>query len=471
MAINSKHPKYVRFADLYWKKCLHLYEGEEVVKEHGVTYLPATPGQVLDGMTVGQEGYKNYQAYKERAPVPDFFKEAVGTFAGMMHEKPATIELPEKMKYLMEKATPAGESLLALLRRINEKQLVSGRLGLLCDFPTAESVEPQFYIALYEELSPINWDSSSNYEDKDELNLVVLDETAYERDAEYNWVSVEKYRILELKDGNYNVRVSRDMQVGEGSPVLVRGEPLKFIPFVFCNSCDILPEPDQPPLIGLVRLCFTIYKGEADYRQSLFMQGQDTLVVIGGSASDSTRIGAGAKIDVDVNGDAKFIGVNSAGLPEQRMALENDKGRAGQMAGKLVSGTKSSQESGEALKTRIAAQTATLNIIAKTGALALETALRFIARAIGEDESKVVVKPNLEFAALNLMGDDLVKIMVAKSTGAPLSLESIHALLQERGLTVLEYQAEIDKIKAEPVLVEPVKDPNTKAAGVDSQLK
>ncbi len=471
MAINSKHPKYVQFANLYWQKCLDLYDGEETVKSRGVTYLPATPGQLLDGMVFGQEGYKSYESYKDRAPVPDYFKEAVGTFAGMMHEKPATIELPAKMQYLLEKATPAGESLLALLRRINEKQLVAGRLGLLCDFAASESVDPQFYIALYEAMSPINWDSSSDNENRDELNLVVLDETAYERDEEYNWTTIEKYRILELRDKVYSVRVSRALQVEDGKPVIVRGETLPFIPFVFCNVGDTLPEPDLPPLIGLVRLCFTIYRGEADYRHSLFMQGQDTLVVIGGSASDSTRIGAGAKIDVDVNGDAKFIGVNSAGLPEQRMALENDKGRAGQMAGKLVSGTKSSQESGEALKTRIAAQTATLNIIAKTGALALETALRFIARALGEDETKVVVKPNLEFAALNLMGDDLVKIMVAKSTGAPLSLESIHALLQERGLTVLEYQAEIDKIKSEPVLVEPVKEPDTKAGGVDSQLK
>ncbi len=475
MAIDSVHPKFSKFRDLYWVKCLDIYAGEEVVKAKGITYLPPTPGHVADGMNaVTSQGYINYLSYKERAPVPDYYKEAVETYAGMMHEKPATIELPDSMKYLLESATPSGESLQALLRRINEKQLVSGRLGLFCDLPESPQATPNFYISVYDELSIINWDSSNDNINKDQLNLVVLDETCDVRDDELNWVSKERYRRIELVDGQCLVTMYSDKTAeSEPTAIVVRNQPLDFIPFTFINSKDCLPDPDFPPLMGLARLCYTIYKSEADYRHTLFLQGQDTLVVIGGARDgESVRVGAGARIDVDINGDAKYIGVSSTGLPEQRTAVVNDHSRAAQMAGKLSNSNKSSQESGEALKTRIAAQTATLNNIAKTGALGLELALRNIAKALGEDPANVVVKPNLEFAALNLQGDDLVKLMTAKSQGAPLSLQSIHSLCQDRGLTTMEFEKELEVIKTEPKLaVEPVAGSTLKSAGVDSQTK
>lgn len=46
MAISTTHPLYDYYAP-YWKLTNDSYKGDEVVKEEGVTYLPATPGQVL----------------------------------------------------------------------------------------------------------------------------------------------------------------------------------------------------------------------------------------------------------------------------------------------------------------------------------------------------------------------------------------------------------------------------------------
>lgn len=476
MSISTRHPLYIDYAKYYWTPCRDLYAGEEVVKNKDIVYLPATPGQIIDGMSTGQPGRAAYDNYKMRAQVPDYFADAVETFVGLMHEKPPIVTIPDRMKYLLERCSAQGESLHALLRRINEEQLVTGRVGLLCDLPNVASQDPQFYIAFYPAESIINWDSSSDQNDRDRLDLVVLNESTLVRDANYSWDVKERYRELALGEGSY-YQQRYEGEIADGGAIVpqVNGRPNDEIPFVFVNSADILPNPGKPPLMGLVRLCYSIYRSEADYRFTLFQQGQDTLVVIGGSSNgknEEIRVGAGARIDVDLNGDAKYIGVSSDGLSEQRTALENDRARANQLSGKLVSPNKSSQESGEALKTRIAAQTATLNRIAETGAFALQTALRFIAKWLGIDENEVIVRPNLEFAALNLMGDDLVKIMVAKKEGAPISLESVHALLRERGLTVKEYQDELQLIKTEPKLavVEPANPASTKKAGVDSQI-
>ncbi len=172
------------------------------------------------------------------------------------------------------------------------------------------------------------------------------------------------------------------------------------------------------------------------------MQGQDTLVIIGGSDDDKVRIGAGAKINVPVSGDAKFIGVSATGLSEQRQAIENDRTLAAHKAGTLIDVKSGQKEASDTLQTRIAAQTATLNQIALAGAAGLEKVLKIIAEWMGANPDEVEVTPNLDFANLEMEGANLVQIMTAKSLGAPLSLESIHQLMVSRNLTTKNFEDE-----------------------------
>jgi hypothetical protein len=179
------------------------------------------------------------------------------------------------------------------------------------------------------------------------------------------------------------------------------------------------------------------------------MQGQDTLVVVGGvkktdaSEDEGTplRTGAGSMIEVEQGGDAKYIGVNSQGLSEQRQALENDRKRAETRSGQLINSGGSNTESGSALQTRIGAQTATLNQIAMTGASALESLLKMCAQWMGANPDDVKVTPNLEFADFEMSGKDLVDFMTARTMGAPLSKKSIHAMLVDRGVTKMDFDA------------------------------
>lgn len=467
MPVDTKHPLYLNY-EPDWRTMRDLYEGERQVKDKGVLYLPATAGMHLDGMGVDQPGHKAYQAYKLRAVFHDFVKEGVEALIGLLHQKPPTIELPAALEPLRENATLSGESLELLLRRINEEQLVSGRLGLIADLPAnPDQSNPLPYISLYIAEAIINWDDGSSSLGADNLNLVVLDETGYERTDDFNWDLSTRYRVLQLglldvneagaatySQGVFNDNTFNplDMEVP-----LLRGTQLTRIPFVFINSKDIVAQPDSPPLLGLGQLSLAIYRGEADYRQNLYMQGQDTLVVVGGvrnpmglpGETDAVRVGAGSRIDLDIGGDAKYVGVSSQGLAEQAKAIEADKKRAEVKAAQLINSNSSTGESGEALKTRLAAQTATLNQIALAGAAGLQSILRIIAEWVGADPLEVVVKPNVEFTNFTLDGQNYVSLMTAKGMGLPLSNESIHALLVERGVTTLEYQAELDIIANE----------------------
>ena len=484
MGLESTHPLYQEFQE-DWVQQRDLYRGERVVKAKGEVYLPATPGMHLDGMKKGDIGRKAYESYKKRAVFPDYIRDGVEALVGLLHQKEPNIELPAALEPLRDKATINGESLAMLLRRINTEQLITGRVGLLADLPeNPDPSNPLPYIVTYIAESIINWDDGEETEGFNSLNLVVLNESGFVRDADFKWKDMKKYRVLQLGDLEANepedagaVYLMGSFADDEGGSVdfnpdlmfapMLRGKHLEQIPFIFINTKDIVSTPDDPPLLGLGRLALAIYRGEADYRQSLFMQGQDTLVVVGGIRNpdgvlgeddDALRTGAGSRIDVEMGGDAKYIGVSSSGLSEQRQALENDRKRAETKAGQLIAARGNQQESGEALKTRLTAQTATLNQIALAGAAGLENILRTIATWMGANPDEVHVDPNLEFADFDLSGQEIVYLMTARTMGAPISKESIHGLMVDRGITKFDYDTELERIEEE--------DANAPLAGI-----
>jgi hypothetical protein len=490
MGVDSRNPLYDELLP-DWEQMRDTYRGERIVKQAGFKYLPATSGMIADGIHQPEQlGYKAYAAYRTRARFPDVVREAVEALIGVMHRKPPTIELPERMEFLRENATARNESLAMLLRRINEEQLVTGRVGLLADVAEVGLRADEPYISLYGGERCINWDEGrSDGIEIQNLNFVSIDETELERVRDFEWEETEKYRVLLLTTdetdeaattaeqgvdptieagteiapnlprgvGVYRMGVFRDTNTTFNPANMftprIMGRALEGeIPFVFVNTKDITPEPDDPPLLGLSNLGLAIYRGEADYRQSLFMQGQDTLVVIGSTDDEDTRVGAGATIRLPVSGDAKYIGVDSSGLSEQREALVNDYTRAGQKGGELLDMMGTGQASGEALRIRVAARTATLTQVALAGAFGLEQILKITARWMGLNDEQVVVIPNLDFADDRMAADELVKMMTAKQLGAPISLESIHVNMQERGMTDLGFEEELDKIEGEQML-------------------
>lgn len=490
MSIDSVHPRYAEMSP-EWIRLRDFAKGERAVKAKGEQYLPATKGMKLDGMGYSSSqkprlGQEVYDAYLKRAVFPEYIADALEIFMGMLHNKSAVIELPDRLEYLRERATELGEPLEILLQRINLEQLTTGRLGLLADLPQVpDPRNPEPFIAMYVAEAIRNWDVTPVQKERAELNLVILDESGFEMDVNFKWRTLYKYRVLRMEkqfsetgallSSRYLAGVFSSLgAVPQYDPAqmiqpMLRGVAPQRIPFVFVNSKDISPDPDEPPLNPLAKLCEAIYRSEADYRQNLFMQGQDTLVIIGdrvkplapdGATDDEPlRTGAGSRIELEAGGDAKYVGVQSQGLSEQRYALENDRKRAEARSGQLIDAAKGDKESGTALRTRVGAQTATLNQIAKTGALALEIILKEIATWVGADPAQVKVTPNLEFADYQMSGQDLVNLMTAKRTGgAPISEESIHRLMVQGNLTSYDYKTEKEKISAE----EPFESPEAK---------
>jgi len=266
----------------------------------------------------------------------------------------------------------------------------------------------------------------------------------------FEWENVKSARVLLMQDGVATMGVFTDnFDITAMVAPSIAGRTLERLPFVIVNSKDIVPDPDDPPLMGLARLALACYRGEADYRQTLFMQGQDTLVVIGGAGDEEIRAGAGAQISLGTGGDAKYIGVSGDGLEEMRLSIENDHAKAAEIGGQLLAASDGNAESGDALRIRVSARTSSLNQIALAGAGGLQTILRTMAEWVGADPEEVTVTPNLDFADDKLDGPTLVSFMTAKSLGAPLSKRSIHNLMRKRELTEMTYEEELAEIEQE----------------------
>ena len=469
MTVSNKHPLYSEyFPD--WDKMRDCSKGERVIKQAGTKYLPATSGMIADGMhTTTQPGYQAYAAYRTRAHFAEIVADAVRVMLGAMHHKEPDIELPAVMEPLRNGATLDNESLSMLLQRINKEQLITGRCGLFADLPPAANINELPYISIYEAEKIINWDDGPNDGSMiRNLNFVVLDESGFVRKDLTNWSKEDKYRLLVLGDpllnetvgnGTYSVGLYDGEQANfDRSAHIIpthRGTTLDFIPFTFVNSTDIVVDPIEPPMNGLGDLNLAIYRADADYRQNLFMQGQDTLVVVGGNPEMSYRIGAQGGIVLPEGASAQYIGVSGTGLPEMRLALENDKSNAAQKGGQLMDSVSRERESGQALRVRVSARTASLNQIAIAGAYGLENSLRQIAKWIGADPAQVIVSPNLDFIDDTMDGRTAVEVMTAKNMGLPISNESIHQMMVEHGWTQKTFEEEKAIIDDEEPLVMP----------------
>ena len=148
-------------------------------------------------------------------------------------------------------------------------------------------------------------------------------------------------------------------------------------------------------------------------------------------------------------GDAKYIGVSAAGLGEMRQSLDNDKLAAAAEGVSFLDVGNARGEAGEALRIRVAARTTTISSVAQCSGSGLEDALKLCAQWVGEDPEEVSVEPTTDFADQTVAGAALLAFMQAKQLGLPLSLRSMHRMMQMNDMTEMDFEQENLQIEEE----------------------
>lgn len=451
--LDIKNPAYCLHEE-EWRKSRDVYAGQDRLKEvdGGKCYLPPTTGMLIRWQ---KDGAKRYTQYKLRACIDHNFQDGVKAYMGLLWSKPPKYEnIPKPLEYLLKKATKVGKgkSLMALHREVNLEQVKVGRVGLFGDLPSKAIEGALPYICLYRAEHITNWGCD---EDTGALQMVVLDETK-PRQKGFNWEIEKRHRVLMLSNGTYRGGVFTGNDGFDAEKLVtpnIAQRALDQIPFVFCNADDVSPEPQQPPMYRLVLKELGQFLAEADLRQALHVQAQETLVVTGKmKKGEDVELGPGACLNVPIGGDGKFIGPESKGLPEQRVVLENDRASARVLAGQLIDTRTREKESGEALKIKLGAQTVTLKEVADSGAEAVQQMLQILAQWVGCSQAeidKIKVTPNVDFTTAQMDGQTVLALAKGKNEGAPLCRRSKHKLYSFQGLTDLTYEEELAQCKAD----------------------
>jgi hypothetical protein len=233
------------------------------------------------------------------------------------------------------------------------------------------------------------------------------------------------------------------MSEGEDiAPTMVGGKPLEFVPIVVAGSRDLSLDPDEIPLAGVARAALAIYRLDADYRHQLFMSGQDTLIYIGLNKEDvPLYVGAGVAVALPPGGDAKYVGTGGAGLDAHQKAIADERDVAAAAGARVFDVSARGAESGEALRIRARASTATLVSVALNSAAALEQALRNCAIMVGEDPEKIVVVPNLDFVDAKMTPQEAQQMVEVWMSGA-ISYQTLYDNLQKGEIASQERTAE-----------------------------
>lgn len=476
---HETHPTYLFYRNK-WERIRDAMGGTDAVKSQGVRYLPPTDGMRKEGFdpystlavsNSSNEGAKRYLAYMQRARFPEWTQRSIERYMGILHRKPGNLSLPPRLEPMEQMASSQGESLDVVIKRINIEQLAMGRIGVLLNIPRGRLASPTPFFVTYCAESILDWHEEVGDDGRCRLVYVALDESFYEFDqSSGRRTAADQVRILRINEaGNYETFLKRDDNIIEDSifePVAA-GRPLQELPFVMIGARDIAPDIDEPPVIEIVDLALTYYRLTADYYQALHLTGQDLLVTIGVDPGDKA-IGAGAHLAIgSPDGDAKFIGIQSEGVPNQREALSDLQDQADQQATKLFETNQRQVESGTALRIRLAASTATLRTVALASKVGLIDLLRLAAEWVAANPDDVFYEPNLDFVEEVTPASDLLQLTSAKAGGAPLSLETIHRYSNERGITAMSFEEEIEKIREERELTEELFMGLDANAGVD----
>lgn len=439
MAVDAQHPDYAdRKAE--WQMMRDCARGAKDVAARGEHYLP-----MPSGFRVQEDGGRAmYTAYSTRAQFPDLLAPTIGGMVGVIHRTEAQITMPKAMEGLWERATKDGLTLEALHRRVTAELLLIGRYCLMADASATGSDLP--WLAGYSAEALINWDANRDF--------FVLDESGPIRDG-FNWKEERKFRVLSLTEGGqYQAQVYEGtVEAGDALiPTARGGLPLDVIPLTVIGARDLSLTPDEPPLIGVARSSLALYRLDADYRHQLYMTGQETLVIINGDAPSA--VGAGVVLtlrgDEGNRPDAKYVGPAGTGIAAHRIAIQDEREAAVAAGARIFDSVQKSAESGEALRLRYAAQTATLTTIAQASAAGLEKALRYVALMIGANPQEVIVKPNLKFVEATMTPQEAAELVKVWQAGV-ISKLTLYENLQRGEIASAErsFDEEEDLIETE----------------------
>ncbi len=422
--VDTPHPEYNKYLPL-WKSCEDSTAGEHEIHANGEKYLPK----------LTNEEATDYRKRVNRTPFFNAIARTIQGLCGMVFRKPPIIELLPKTETFSEDIDLIGSSLVSFSAAIVDEYLKLGRVGVLVDYPE-QSEESVLTMADAEVrgLRPalkkygaehiINW-KVGRINNKHQLTMVVLKESADISTGEFEHKSEARYRVIDLFEKRYRQRVFRktdkgeDEQVGSDIFPAINNAPFTYIPFKIIGGIN----PEPPPLMGLVDINLHHYQVNADYHHGLHLS-MPTLFVTGyrpirepGKPAPTIYVGGtAANILPDTGSDAFFAEVSSS-FEGHRQALLDLKNEMAVLGARMLESQKASVEASDTVARRQNGEDSYLAEISQMISRDMKWLLDIFSQWAG-DSGEINFQFNRDFVPAGISAQDLTALVGAWQSGA-----------------------------------------------------
>ncbi len=408
MPVNTKHSSYSAHVE-DWERNRKCVAGARTVKEAGTDYLPMPMPD--DKSKVNLDRYK---AYVERANYVNFTGATEEGMLGMVFRKPIQVVLPNELLYLTDNIDGMGLTIDQLVRTVTSNVLMTGRIGLLADYPvveagqskqSVEAMNPRAKLLIYRAEDIINWRVSPTPSGK-QLTLVVLKEPTNFIGIDGFDVQVKVYhRVLTIEDGVYIQRLYNEDNEQVGEDIVPRksdGTTWDKIPFSFIGSTNNDEVVDKAPLSDIANVNIAHYINSADYEDSCYMVGQPTPWASGFSASwvkdvlkdEPVRIGSREFLLLPEGASAGLLQVTPNIMP--REGMQDKEMQMIRLGARLITDA-GGNETAEGAKIRFAGQNSKLSAIVGNIEAGMIDFFKHAALFMGGSEDLIEIDINKEF--------------------------------------------------------------------------
>ena len=428
--VSTTHETYAEMFPI-WQRCQDAYSGEDAIHDGKETYLARLKNETED----------DYKARIARTPFFNATRRTVSGLRGMLFRKSPALEFPESIKDYLKDIDLAGNSLDVFAQSVADEVLTTGRVGLLVDYPTviqeedesltvaqveAENIRPS--IVKYTAENIRHW-KTGRVGTTTITTRIVLGEVATTQSAtnEFESVTIDRFRVLDLFEGKYRQRVyekdengKADLQIGDDIYPLMNNKYLARIPFFSISANDLGIEVNDPPLLDLINMNIHHYRVSANWEHGCHFSALPTLFITGykpDKDSPAIHLG-GTAANCLPNPDSKATFVETKGeLKAISTNLTEKKSEMAVLGARMLEGQKASVEGAETLKTRSVGESSHLSSISELLSSGFTAALTLMAEwggATGEVSYELIK----DFTPAGITSQELTALVSSWQSGA-----------------------------------------------------
>ena len=467
MSVNKVSNQHLLFRS-HLEDCIKMrtvFEGDKAIKKNAETYVPKNKG-VDDS---------DYNAIIQRSVFENFTEATAKGISGLIFAKEPAISLPTSLELLKDNIDMDDNTIVDLSQNIVNELMEVGRCGLLIDVPNIDTTgmtKPQTdalniraFTKLYKSETIINWRYES-INSVNKLTLLVLHEVYEDWTDRFTSTLKNRYRVYSLIDNVCYVEVFEEndktfINTMDQKPVIVRGGPLNYIPFIPLTYKDISIIPVKPPLMDIANINLNYYGVAVERRDVIHFIGSPFVMGSGINTRGADgseliiRMGSSvAQIFSEPTADMKIVETQGTGLAFNESYLNDCKSTMAALGARLLVPEANAQISENTMQMKTAGYRATIMQIANTASRGITQALKIIAEWENQNPDEVKLELNTDYNLSEMDAQTITALVTAWQTGA-IRQEDMFKKLQkgeviEGGVSFDDYKSNLEV--ASPIL-------------------